>query len=77
MFFLYVELLFKMPRIDATKENKAFGQNIIVCHGRFNNSCHYRGQLPTKKYLERLPSLFDIDLFSLNLEPQCVYFYLE
>ena len=29
---------------------------------------HPHDNLPTKKYLERLPSLFDIDLFSLNLE---------
>lgn len=68
MFFLYVELSLKMPTMDATKENKAllrelryFGQDTIVCHGRFNNSCRYLEQLPTKKYLERLPSLFDID----------------
>ena len=41
-----------------------FGRNIILDHGQFNNclSCH----LLSKKYLERLCSIYDLDLFSLN-----------
>ena len=39
-------------------------QNIIQCHGQFNNLIN----LPSKRYLERLPSFHDIDLFSLNLD---------
>ena len=41
-----------------------FGQNITLAHGQFNNclSCH----LPSKKYLETLCSIYDLDLFSLN-----------
>ena len=41
-----------------------FGQNISLAHGQFNNclACH----LPSKKYLETLCSIYDLDLFSLN-----------
>ena len=39
--------------------------DLISCHGQFNNtlSC----DLPTKKYLEKLSSLHDLDLFTLNV----------
>ena len=39
--------------------------DLISCHGQFNNtlSC----DLPTKKYLEKLSSLQDLDLFTLNV----------
>ena len=61
-----------MASINYAKLNKSFlcelpyfGKNIFVCHGQFNNLVP--SNLPTKRYLERLPSLHDIDLFSLNV----------
>ena len=42
-------------------------QNIIQCHGQFNNLLP-NVNLPSKQYLERLPSFHDIDLFSLNFD---------
>ena len=61
-----------MPTSAEVKQNKAFflelpyhGQSSLTqCHGKYNlltNDNH-----PSKKYLERLPSLYDIDIFSLN-----------
>ena len=55
------------------KQNKAFflelpyhGQSsIIQCHGKYNNVLTNDNH-PAKKYLDRLPSLYDIDIFSLN-----------
>ena len=44
-----------------------FGQNITLCRGQFNDLIQLN-DLPNKKYLERLPSLQDIDLFTLNLD---------
>ena len=41
-----------------------FGQNIILDHGQFNNCLS--SHLPSKKYLETLCSIYDLDLFSLN-----------
>ena len=59
---------------DQTKQNKSlqrglpyFDQNISRCHGQFNNLIYFL-DLPSKKYLERLPSLHDIDIFRLNLD---------
>ena len=43
------------------------GHNISQCHGSFNNLLPMEN-LPSKKYLDRLPSLNDIDLFSLNTD---------
>ena len=40
-------------------------RSIIQCHGKFNNLLTNDNH-PSKKYLERLPSLYDIDIFSLN-----------
>ena len=62
-----------MPISTEVKQNKAFflevpyrGQSsIIQCHGKYNNLLT-NDNLPSKKYLERLPSLYDIDIFSLN-----------
>ena len=63
-----------MPTSAETKLNKAvlrelpyFGQNLAYSHGIFNNLMP-NITLPSKKYLDRLPSLYDIDLFSLNAE---------
>ena len=41
------------------------GQNIRQCHGSFNKLMSIE---KSKKYLDRLPSLNDIDLFSLNAD---------
>ena len=63
-----------MPNSAQTKLSKALfrelpynGQNIRQCHGSFNNLMPIEN-LPSKKYLDRLPSLNDIDLFSLNAD---------
>ena len=63
-----------MPNSVQTKLTKALfrelpysGQNIRQCHGSFNNLMPIEN-LPSKKYLDRLPSLNDIDLFSLNAD---------
>ena len=62
-----------MPISAEIKQNKAFlhelpyheQSSIIQCHGKFNNLLA-NDNLPSKKYLERLPSLYDIDIFSLS-----------
>ena len=40
--------------------------DIIRTHGQFNNSLN--SDLPTKKYLDKLRSLHDLDIFSLNTQ---------
>ena len=40
------------------------GTNIIYAHGQFKNILP--SQIPSKKYLERLTSIFDVDIFHLN-----------
>ena len=47
------------------RELPYFGQNITLAHGQFNN-CIQASHLPTKKYLEKLTSIYDLDLFRLN-----------
>ena len=47
------------------------GINIVYAHGQFNNSLP--SQIPTKKYLERLISIFDVDIFNLNVHNGCYY----
>ena len=39
---------------------------IVSYHGQFNNVIN--NSLPTKKYLDKLSSLYDLDLFSLNIQ---------
>ena len=63
-----------MPNSAQTKLSKALfrelpynGQNIRQCHGSFNNLMPIEN-LPSKKYLDCLPSLNEIDLFSLNAD---------
>ena len=62
-----------MPISVQTKLTKALfrelysGQNIRQCHGSFNNVMPIEN-LPSKKYLDRVPNLNDIDLFSLNAD---------
>ena len=66
--------IFAMSLQNQVKQNKNlfrdlpyFGQNITLCRGQFNDLIQLN-DLPNKKYLERLPSLQDIDLFTLNLD---------
>ena len=40
--------------------------DIVSYHGQFNNVIN--NSLPTKKYLDKLSSLYDLDLFSLNIQ---------
>ena len=71
-----------MSSRERTKESKLlfrelpyFGENITKCHGRFNNLLAQQSglSLPSKKYLDRLPSLNDIDLFTLyNSNPDAL-----
>ena len=63
-----------MPTSYETKQNKLMlrklphhGENLLYCHGRFNNLIS-ANNLPSKKFLDRLPSLYDIDLFNLNAD---------
>lgn len=46
------------------------GINITDAHGQFNNSLP--SQIPSKKCLERLTSIFDVDIFKLNYENSMV-----
>ena len=50
---------------DLLRELPYHGLNHIQFHGQFNNSL--QSSLPTKKYLERLTSVHDLDLFNLNI----------
>ena len=59
-----------MQKIIIAKQAKSifcelpyFGVNFVNCHGQFNNCLN--SSLPTKKNLDRLTSLHDLDLFSL------------
>ena len=61
---------------SVAKENKCFFQelphynvnDLIGFHGQFNNLLlANNGRLPTKRYLEKLRSLYDLDIFSLNV----------
>ena len=51
--------------LKALQELLYYGvSDLISCQGQFNNtSC----DLPTKKYVEKLSSLHDLDLFTLNV----------
>ena len=57
--------------MNQTKVNKAllgelpyYSCDLISSYGQFNNSLDT--YLPTKKYLDHLPSFNDLDLFTLN-----------
>ena len=45
---------------------KELQSSIVQTHGQFNNSLE--SQLPTKKHLEKLSSVYDLDLFCLNTD---------
>ena len=47
------------------RELSYFGLNIPIVHGQFNNDLSV--PFTPRKYLDHLPSLYDFDLFSLNL----------
>ena len=62
----------QLMSVEETTLNKVLlrelpyhGINHIQFHGQFNNSL--QSSLPTKKYLERLTSIHDLDLFNLNI----------
>ena len=42
--------------------------DIVRSHGQFNNVLN--SVLPTKKYLDKVLSIYDLDLFCLNTEPK-------
>ena len=42
-----------------------FRGNLVLAHGQFNNSLN--SELPTKQDLDKLHSLYDLDLFNLNM----------
>ena len=60
--------------MTAKRDSKLFKQllgelpynctNNIYVHGQFTNSLP--SQVPSKKYLERLTSIFDVDICDLN-----------
>ena len=58
---------------DYLKELPYFNVDLVQAHGQFNNSLE--SLLPTKKYLDKLSSIYDLDLFSLNIDsnlnPDC------
>ena len=66
-------LLHKIFNKQSTKVNKTLlselqyynYSDLISAHGQFNNILS--SSLPTKKYLDRLPSYYDLDLFTLNI----------
>ena len=49
---------------NLLRELPYYGVNIVVVHGLFNNSASI-SRTPNV-YLEKLHSLYDLDLFSLN-----------
>ena len=51
---------------EISRELPYYGLNFVPFHGQFNNSIN--SNLPTKKYLERLSILHDLDLFNLNTD---------
>ena len=66
-------LLHKIYNKQSTKVNKTLlselpyhnYSDLISAHGQFNNILS--SSLPTKRYLDRLPSYYDLDLFTLNI----------
>ena len=48
-----------------TKELRLYDKNIIACHEQFN-SFTSQTSLPTTKYLQKLHTIYDLDIFSLN-----------
>ena len=55
-------------KISILSELPYANVDIIRAHGQFNNVLN--SDLPTKKYLDKLHSIYDLDLFCLNTEPK-------
>ena len=51
--------------ICLLKELPYYNANIVIIHGQFNNLIS--NNLPTKKYLNKIHSLYDLDLFNTNV----------
>lgn len=63
--------MYKLRNNVQTKVNKTllselpyYSCNLVLSYGRVNNILNTA--LPTKQYLDRLPSYYDLDIFSLN-----------
>lgn len=41
-----------------------------MSHGQFNNLLEQSFRLPTKKHLDKLHRLYDLDLFTMNVSPR-------
>ena len=50
--------------LSLFRELPYFGLNVNLAHGQFNNCLP--SHLPAKKYLEKLSSIYDLNLFKLN-----------
>ena len=50
--------------LSLFRELAYFGLNVNLAHGQFNNCLP--SHLPAKKYLEKLSSIYDLNLFRLN-----------
>ena len=50
--------------LSLFREPPYFGLNVNLAHGQFNNCLP--SHLPAKKYLEKLSSIYDLNLFKLN-----------
>ena len=53
----------KLPK-QLLQELPYNGINIVYAHGQFNNSLSLR--IPSKRYLQLLNSILDIDIFNQN-----------
>lgn len=69
--FLFLFYFFIVKRANSSNISKSllrelpyYGVNLLSAHGQFNNTLG--DHLPTKKYLESLTSVHDLDLFTLN-----------
>ena len=55
------------------KELSYYNKNIVVCHGEFN-IITTKSSLPTKKYLQKLYSIYDLDILQIRsnyYSPKC------
>ena len=51
--------------LSLFRELPYFGLNVNLAHGQFNNCLP--SHLPAQKYLEKLSSIYDLNLFRLNV----------
>ena len=52
-----------------------FRGNLVLAHGQFNNSLN--SELPTKRDLDKLRSLYDLDLFKVSAPANFQHFILS